>query len=160
MRNSVIYAHRRGESVQEIAHKLGFSESCIKKVITPVSTTKITTAVVSVRKLEKKLVVAATMAATMTEEFDKKQRQKEAGKKSWETRRKKGIKITIDPNMKSYEKEPFFVEKTKRAKVFLNQNPLPKELVPTQMDRIENVLKEILTCLKTPVNGNKTPNKA
>jgi hypothetical protein len=36
--------------------------------------------------------------------------------------------ITVDPNMRDYSKDPFFVKKAERARAFIAKHGLPKDL--------------------------------
>jgi hypothetical protein len=36
--------------------------------------------------------------------------------------------ITVDPNMRDYSKDPFFVKKAERAREFIAKHGLPKDL--------------------------------
>jgi hypothetical protein len=38
--------------------------------------------------------------------------------------------ITINPNMRDYSKDPFFVKKAERARAFIAKHGLPKEDKP------------------------------
>jgi hypothetical protein len=38
--------------------------------------------------------------------------------------------ITIDPNMRDYRKDPFFVKKAESARAFIAKHGLPKENKP------------------------------
>jgi hypothetical protein len=38
--------------------------------------------------------------------------------------------ITVNPNMRDYSKDPFFIKKAERAREFLAKHPLPKEESP------------------------------
>jgi len=40
--------------------------------------------------------------------------------------------ITVDPNMRDYTQDPFFVKKAERARAFLAKHPLPKEEKPAK----------------------------
>jgi hypothetical protein len=37
--------------------------------------------------------------------------------------------ITVNPNMRDYSKEPYFVEKHERARAFLAKHPIPEDLL-------------------------------
>lgn len=37
--------------------------------------------------------------------------------------------ITVDPNMRDYSKEPYFIEKHGRARAFIAKHPIPKDML-------------------------------
>ncbi len=40
-------------------------------------------------------------------------------------KRKYGLEITIDPNMRDYSKDPYFIEKAEKARAFIAKHGLP-----------------------------------
>jgi hypothetical protein len=36
--------------------------------------------------------------------------------------------ITVNPNMRDYSKEPYFVEKHERARAFIAKHPIPEDM--------------------------------
>ncbi|WP_316794105.1 hypothetical protein [Pedobacter frigoris] len=43
----------------------------------------------------------------------------------------------VDPNMRDYSKDPYFVKKAEEAKVFLEKAGLPADLLKIQAERLK-----------------------